>query len=80
MGQSQRPGRVYRGFLLGRPVVGRGLVIYRDPTGRRMITSAVRRVLTTEDENVLYIETDNSVYKLTLNPAEQQESPRATGA
>ncbi len=60
-------GRVYTGFLVSYPVVGRGMVIFRDPNGHRMITTPVRRVLIDPDEETLYVETENSVYHLTLH-------------
>lgn len=59
-------GRIYEGYLLSEPVVGRGMVIFRDPNGRRMVTTAVRRVLTTGEENILYVETENSVYRIAI--------------
>lgn len=59
-------GRIYEGYLLSHPVVGRGMVLFRDPNGRRMVTTSVRRVLTTSDEEVLYVETENSVYRLRI--------------
>ena len=58
-------GRVYRGFLVGYPVVGRGMVIFRDPNGHRMVTTAVKRILA--DRDTLYVETENSVYCLTFD-------------
>lgn len=69
-------GRVYEGYLLSAPVVGRGMVLFRDPNGRRMVTTAVRRVLTNEDDGVLYVETENSVYRLSI----QSEQPTAAVA
>jgi hypothetical protein len=60
-------GRVYSGFLVSYPVVGRGLVIFRDPNGHRMVTTPVRRVLTDPEGDTLYVETENSVYRLTFN-------------
>ncbi len=62
-------GRVYNGFLVGYPVVGRGMVIFRDPNGHRMVTTAVRRVLSDSDGDgeTLYVETENSVYRLTFH-------------
>lgn len=69
-------GRIYEGYLLSRPVVGRGMVIFRDPNGRRMVTTAVRRVLTTDETNVLYVETDNSVYRLAIR---EPQAAAATG-
>lgn len=59
-------GRIYEGYLLAEPAVGRGMVIFRDPNGRRMVTTAVRRVLTMGEDNVLYVETENSVYRLAI--------------
>ena len=64
-------GRVYEGYLLSEPVVGRGMVLFRDPNGRRMVTTAVRRVLATSDDSIVYVETENSVYRLSIR-AEQQ--------
>jgi hypothetical protein len=58
-------GKSYEGFLISEPVVGRGMVIFRDPNGRRMVTTSVRRVLTT-GEQLLYVETENSVYRLAI--------------
>src|SRR6188472_1538226 len=64
------PGtRVYTGFLISYPVVGRGMVIFRDPHGHRMITTPVRRVLGEPDGQTLYVETENSVYRLTFHGA-----------
>jgi hypothetical protein len=38
-------GRTYAGYLISYPSVGRGMVIFRDPNGHRMVTTPVRRVL-----------------------------------
>jgi len=71
-------GRIYEGYLLSEPIVGRGMVIFRDPNGRRMVTTAVRRVLAASEANVLYVETENSVYRLSIR--EQRRSvATATG-
>lgn len=51
------------------------MVLFRDPNGRRMVTTAVRRVLTTSDEHVIYVETENSVYRLSI--IEEQQQPTA---
>ncbi len=64
---NQNVGRVYSGFLVGYPVVGRGMVIFRDPNGHRMVTTAVRRVLADSDGETIYVETENSVYCLTFH-------------
>ena len=48
-------GRVYNGFLVSYPVVGRGMVIFRDPNGHRMITTPVRRVLADPDGETVYV-------------------------
>ena len=63
-------GKAYEGFLISEPVVGRGMVIFRDPNGRRMVTTAVRRILTTEQRQLFYVETENSVYRLTFHKRE----------
>ncbi|MBX7080845.1 MAG: hypothetical protein K1X88_16725 [Nannocystaceae bacterium] len=65
-GLTSTVGRIYEGYLLSEPVVGRGMVIFRDPNGRRMVTTAVRRVLATSESNVLYVETENSVYRISI--------------
>jgi hypothetical protein len=62
-------GRIYTGFLISYPVVGRGMVIFRDPHGHRMITTPVRRVLGEPQGQTLYVETENSVYRLTFHGA-----------
>ena len=41
------------------------MVIFRDPNGHRMVTTAVKRVLA--DRDTLYVETENSVYCLTFD-------------
>jgi len=69
-------GRVYEGYLLSQPAVGRGMVIFRDPNGRRMVTTAVRRVLTTSETNILYVETENSVYRISIR---EEAAAAATG-
>ena len=33
------------GYLISYPSVGRGMVIFRDPNGHRMVTTPVKRVL-----------------------------------
>ena len=60
-------GRVYTGFLISYPVVGRGMVIFRDPHGHRMITTPVKRVLGEPTGQTLYVETENSVYRLEIH-------------
>ena len=56
--------RVYTGYLISYPIIGRGIVIFRDPHGHRMITTPVKRVLGAPDGNMIYVETENSVYRL----------------
>lgn len=75
---SSTVGRIYEGYLLSTPVVGRGMVIFRDPNGRRMVTTAVRRVLTPGEDNVLYVETENSVYRIAIRD-ERPAAATATG-
>ncbi|HMU39279.1 MAG TPA: hypothetical protein PKE31_09725 [Pseudomonadota bacterium] len=64
-----RPGRIYQGLLVSYPTVGRGMVIFRDPNGHRMVTTPVRRVLSDPDSDAIYVETENSVYRLTFHTA-----------
>jgi hypothetical protein len=68
-------GRIYSGFLVGYPVVGRGMVIFRDPNGHRMVTTPVRRVLSDSDGDgeTLYVETENSVYRITFHALPSQK-------
>ena len=68
---AERGRRIYEGYLLCAPTVGRGLVLFRGRDGKRMVTSAVRRLLTTSDDSVVYVETENSVYRLLLRPENQ---------
>ena len=57
-------GRVYTGYLISYPLVGRGMVIFRDPHGHRMITTPVKRVLGEPGGKMIYVETENSVYRI----------------
>jgi hypothetical protein len=74
-------GRVYTGFLISYPVVGRGMVIFRDPHGHRMITTPVKRVLGEPTGQTLYVETENSVYRLTFHgvPLVPMANPHQSG-
>ena len=45
------------------------LVLFRDPNGRRMVTTSVRRILGGSDDGVLYVETENSVYRIVMDEA-----------
>ena len=76
MQTSSSVGRIFEGYLLSRPLVGRGMVLFRDPNGRRMVTTSVRRVLMTDEDGLLYVETENSVYRLYIREA--VESPQVT--
>lgn len=64
---SLNVGRRYTGYLISYPVVGRGMVIFRDPHGHRMITTTVKRVLGDPDGRMLYVETSNSVYRIEIH-------------
>ncbi len=59
--------RIYTGYLIHYPVVGRGMVIFRDPHGHRMITTPVKRILGDSESKVLFVETENSVYRLEIH-------------
>ena len=78
----------YEGFLISEPMVGRGMVIFRDPNGRRMVTTAVRRILTTaetegreaeRERRLMYVETENSVYRLAFLDAAGHSVTAASG-
>jgi hypothetical protein len=60
-------GRLYTGYLISYPIIGRGMVIFRDPHGHRMITTPVKRVLGEPDGQMIYVETENSVYRLEIH-------------
>jgi hypothetical protein len=60
-------GRVYTGYLISYPYIGRGMVIFRDPHGHRMITTPVKRVLGEPGGKMIYVETENSVYRLEIH-------------
>ncbi len=73
-------GRVYTGYLVSYPVVGRGMVIFRDPHGHRMVTTPVRRVLGEVEGSPVYVETENSIYKLELGAELTVPKERSTEA
>jgi hypothetical protein len=64
-------GRAYTGYLISYPTIGRGMVIFRDPNGHRMVTTPVRRVLGEFGSEEVYVETENSVYRLTFRSGAQ---------
>src|SRR5262249_1949141 len=64
---STGSGRLYTGYLISYPIVGRGMVIFRDPPGHPMITTPVRRVRGEPDGQKIYVETENSVYRLEIH-------------
>jgi hypothetical protein len=76
-------GRTYRGYLISYPVVGRGMVIFRDPTGHRMVTTPVKRVLGDPDHGSIFVETENSVYRIEFHeeqaPASRSEPESKAG-
>ena len=73
-------GRVYAGYLISYPSVGRGMVIFRDPNGHRMVTTPVRRLLGEPSGDKLYVETENSVYLLTFRAEPLRQMPHAFAA
>ena len=81
---SERPGgasgRIYTGYLISYPYIGRGMVIFRDPNGHRMVTTPVRRVLGDAGGDQIYVETENSVYLLTFRAEPLREMPHALAA
>ena len=70
-------GRVYAGYLISYPIVGRGMVIFRDPNGHRMVTTPVKRVMGEPTGDRLYVETENSVYQLTFRAEIDAVMPHA---
>jgi hypothetical protein len=79
---SLQIGRAYTGYLISYPSIGRGMVIFRDPNGHRMVTTPVRRVLGEFGAGDIYVETENSVYRLTFRsaPAVQAQPKRNVSA
>ena len=73
-------GRTYAGYLISYPSVGRGMVIFRDPNGHRMVTTPVRRVLGDAGGDQIYVETENSVYLLTFRAEPLRQMPHALAA
>ena len=73
-------GRAYTGYLISYPTIGRGMVIFRDPNGHRMVTTPVRRVLGEFGSEEVYVETENSVYLLTFRAEPLRELPHALAA
>ncbi len=71
-------GRMYTGHLITYPIIGRGMVIFRDPNGHRMITTPVRRVLGDFGAEDVYVETENSVYRLAFRAAPRVAAPAAS--
>ena len=69
-------GRTYAGYLISYPSVGRGMVIFRDPNGHRMVTTPVKRLLGEPSGDKLYVETENSVYQLTFVSDMNTSMPR----
>ena len=67
-------GRVYTGYLISYPTIGRGMVIFRDPNGHRMVTTPVRRVLGDFGGETVYVETENSVYRITFHATSEPGS------
>lgn len=68
-------GRVYQGFLVSYPIIGEGMVIFRDPSGHRMITTPVRRIFGDPDSHKIYVETANSVYRLAIHSPNEEFDP-----
>lgn len=79
---SLQIGRAYTGYLISYPSIGRGMVIFRDPNGHRMVTTPVRRVLGEFGAGDIYVETENSVYRLAFRaaPAAQAQPKRNASA
>jgi len=50
------------------------MVIFRDPSGHRMVTTPVRRVLSEFGAVDIYVETENSVYRLRFRSAPSVEA------
>jgi hypothetical protein len=69
-------GRAYTGYLISYPTIGRGMVIFRDPNGHRMVTTPVRRVLGEFGREEVYVETENSVYRLTFRSGTRAAASR----
>src|SRR4029078_12568843 len=73
-------GRTYAGYLISYPSVGRGMVIFRDPNGHRMVTNPAQSELVDAGGDQIYVETENSVYLLTFRAEPLREMPHAVAA
>lgn len=63
-GTSIGPDRVYVAFLVSVPEIGSPMVLLRDATSARIVTTPVVRLLGDLDTGVLYVETERSVYRV----------------
>jgi len=64
-GRSPRRARLHRGYLLSAPAIGSSIAIFREDTGKRMVTTKVTRVLASD--RVLFVQTENSLYRITIH-------------
>ena len=68
---TERPsgasGRLYTGYLISYPYIGRGMVIFRDPHGHRLISTTVYPPHREQGGKMIYVETENSVYRLEIH-------------
>lgn len=60
-------GRGDTGYLIGYPIVGRCMVVFREPNGHMMTTTPAKRVFGDPDGQMLYVETENSVYRIEIH-------------
>jgi hypothetical protein len=56
------------------------MVIFREPSGHRMVTTPVRRVLGEFGEPDIYVETENSVYRLRVRAGRRRAVDSARAA
>src|SRR2546430_14138549 len=68
-------GRTYTGYLISYPGGGRGMGIFRDPTGHRMVTTPVKRVLGEPDRGSIFGETENSGYRIEFSSTPPAGTP-----
>ena len=64
-GRAPKRRRLHHGYLLSTPVVGSSLVMFREDTGTRMVTTEVVRILTSD--RTLFVETENSLYRIAVH-------------
>lgn len=64
-GRMPKRRRKQAGYLVNAPEVGSAMILFREDTGRQLVTTPVVRLMAAE--RILYIETENSLYRITVH-------------